>query len=197
MPRRLKHRISLALLTLFATGLSVAGPAAPALAALPQGGAAPDFNTQAVLAGKPFTFRLAEALRNGPVVLYFFPAAFTSGCTIEAHDFSDATDRFHAAGASIIGLSHDPLDKLSRFSITECRNKFAVGVADSAVIAAYKVKLPLLSMSDRTSYVIAPDGKILMAYSALSPQGHVAKSLAAVQAWRAAHPAFRTPGGKE
>ena len=180
-----------------ALGLMAASVAAPGLAALPQGAAAPNFTLNAAKGGKPFNFSLQQSLRKGPVVLYFFPAAFTSGCTIEAHDFSDATDRFHAAGASIIGLSHDPLDKLSRFSITECRNKFAVGVADSAVIAAYKVKLPLLSMSDRTSYVIAPDGKILMAYSALSPQGHVAKSLAAVQAWRAAHPAFRTPGGKE
>jgi len=164
-------------------------PGSAAMAALPQGAPAPDFQTQAVLAGKPFDFHLADALRKGPVVLYFFPAAFTSGCTIEAHDFSDATASFRAAGATVIGLSHDPLDKLSRFSVTECRSKFAVGLASNAVIAAYKVKLPLLAMSDRTSYVIAPDGKILMAYSAFSPQGHVAKSLAAVQAWRAGHPA--------
>lgn len=163
-------------------------PGSGAQASLAQGHIAPDFETQAVQAGKPFAFHLAEALKKGPVVLYFFPAAFTSGCTIEAHDFSDAADAFHAAGATVIGLSHDPLDKLSQFSVTECRNKFAVGIASSAVIAAYKVKLPVLSMSDRTSYVIAPDGKILMAYSAFSPHGHVARALAAVKAWRAANP---------
>jgi peroxiredoxin len=161
---------------------------APALAALPQGAAAPDFTTQAVLAGKPFPFHLGDTLRKGPVVLYFFPAAFTSGCTIEAHDFSDATEQFRAAGATVIGLSHDPIDKLGRFSVTECRNKFAVGVASDAVISAYKVKFPFLSMSNRTSFVIAPDGKILLAYSALSPQGHVSQTLAAVKAWRKAHP---------
>lgn len=188
MPLRSERLIRFALTTTLVTGAIAALPASTAMAALPQGATAPDFQTQAVLAGKPFTFHLADSLKKGPVVLYFFPAAFTSGCTIEAHDFSDATDGFRAAGATVIGLSHDPIDKLSRFSITECRNKFAVGVASSAVIGAYKAKLPLVSMSDRTSYVIAPDGKILMAYSALSPQGHVTKSLAAVKAWRAAHP---------
>ena len=167
----------------------VMAAAAPAFAALNTGDTAPEFTAQAFTGGKPFDFDLAKALKKGPVVLYFFPAAFTNGCTIEAHDFSDATDKFRAAGATVIGLSHDPIDKLSRFSMTECRNKFAVGIASSAVISAYKVKLPVLSMSDRTSYVIAPDGKILMTYSALSPQGHVARSLAAVQAWRTAHPA--------
>lgn len=189
MPFRSKRLLPLALGAVALAGLVVALPGTSALAALPQGAAAPDFRTQAVLAGKPFAFHLGDALKKGPVVLYFFPAAFTSGCTIEAHDFSDATEAFTAAGATVIGLSHDPLDKLSRFSVTECRNKFAVGVAGSDVIKAYKVKLPVLSMSDRTSYVIAPDGAILMSYSAFSPQGHVAKSLAAVKVWRAAHPA--------
>lgn len=158
-------------------------------AALPVGATAPAVTTQAVLAGKPFEFRLDEALKKGPVVLYFFPAAFTSGCTVEAHDFSDATAQFNANGATVIGLAHDPIDKLSRFSVTECRNRFAVGVASSAVISAYHVKMPLFSVSDRTSYVIAPDGKIIFVYSALSPAGHVEKTLAAVKAWHAAHPA--------
>jgi len=189
MPVTFKRLIPFTLAAVAAIGAGAAFPSATALAALPTGAAAPDFTTQAVLAGKPFSFHLGEALRKGPVVLYFFPAAFTSGCTIEAHDFSDASAAFTAAGATVIGLSHDPIDKLSRFSVTECRNKFAVGIASSPVISAYKVKLPVISMSDRTSYVIAPDGKILMTYSALSPQGHVTKALAAVQAWRAAHPA--------
>ncbi len=167
--------------------VTITGAATPALAALPVGAQAPAVSTQAVIAGKPFQFKLADALKRGPVVLYFFPAAFTSGCTIEAHDFSDATEQFAANGATVIGLAHDPIETLSRFSVTECRNKFAVGVATSAIIADFKVKLPLLSMSDRTSFVIAPDGKIIFAYSALSPSGHVSKTLAAVKAWRAAH----------
>jgi len=188
MPPKCKRLPALAILTALVAGLMAVLPAGAVQASLPQGRIAPDFDTQAVQAGKPFAFHLAEALKKGPVVLYFFPAAFTSGCTIEAHDFSEAADAFHAAGATVIGLSHDPLDKLSQFSVTECRNKFAVGVASSSVIAAYKVKLPVLSMSDRTSYVIAPDGKILMAYSAFSPHGHVARALATVKAWRAANP---------
>ena len=167
---------------------SVTVAATPAEAALPLGANAPQVDTPAVIAGKPFQFKLGEALKKGPVVLYFFPAAFTSGCTIEAHEFSDATQQFAAAGATVVGLSHDPIDKLSRFSVTECRNKFAVGVASSAIIDAYKVKLPIVSMSDRTSYVIAPDGKVIFVYSALSAEGHVSKTLAAVKAWRAQHP---------
>jgi peroxiredoxin len=159
-----------------------------ASAALPVGATAPQVTTPAALAGKEFEFRLTDALKKGPVVLYFFPAAFTSGCTIEAHEFSDATAQFAAQGATVIGLAHDPIDKLSKFSVTECRNQFAVGVASSAIISAYKVKMPVLSMSDRTSYVIAPDGKILLAYSAMSPNEHVGKTLAAVKAWKMAHP---------
>ncbi len=168
---------------------SVTVATTPVFAALPVGASAPPVVTQAVIAGKPFEFRLQEALKKGPVVLYFFPAAFTSGCTIEAHDFSDATAQFAAAGATVIGLAHDPIDKLGKFSVTECRNKFAVGVASSAIIDAYRVKMPLFSMSDRTSFVIAPDGKIILAYSALSPNGHVTRTLDAVRAWRKAHPA--------
>ncbi len=183
MPLTFRH---IAPLVAFA---SVTVAATPVYAALPVGTSAPPVTTPAVLAGKPFEFHLAEALKKGPVVLYFFPAAFTSGCTIEAHDFSDATAQFAAAGATVIGLSHDPIDKLSKFSVTECRNRFAVGVASSAIIDAYKVKMPFFSMSDRTSFVIAPDGKIIFAYSALSASGHVEKTLAAVKAWRSSHPA--------
>ena len=182
MPRPLRSVATLAALA----SLTVA--ATPVYAALAVGAAAPAVSTPAVIAGKPFEFHLADALKRGPVVLYFFPAAFTSGCTIEAHEFSDATAQFAAEGATVIGLAHDPIDKLSKFSVTECRNKFAVGVASDAIIAAYKVKLPIVSMSDRTSFVIAPDGRIIFAYSALSPSGHVGKSLAAVRDWRKAHP---------
>jgi peroxiredoxin len=161
----------------------------PTSAALPVGAQAPDFTTQATLAGKPFAFHLADALKKGPVVLYFYPAAFTSGCTVEAHDFAQATDDFHKLGATVIGVSRDPIDKLNRFSVTECRNKFAVAAADAKLVDDYKVKLPVLAKSNRTSFVIAPDGKILFEYSALDPAGHVDKTMAAVKAWRAQHPA--------
>ena len=163
--------------------------AAPAFAAIPVGVDAPDFTTQASLAGRPFIFHLADALRRGPVVLYFYPAAFTSGCTVEAHDFAEATDAFAKLGATVIGVSGDSIETLNRFSATECRNKFAVASAGAALISAYKVKLPILSRSNRTSFVIAPTGKILFEYSAFDPSGHVAKTMAAVKAWRAAHPA--------
>ena len=159
----------------------------PALAALPVGAHAPEFVADASLAGKPFHFDLAAALAKGPVVLYFYPAAFTSGCTIEAHDFAEATAEFARLGATVIGVSKDDIATLNRFSVSECRSKFAVASADARLIAAYRVKLPLLGVSNRTSFVIAPDGRILFVYSALDPAGHVAKTLAAVRAWRAAH----------
>src|ERR1700744_5227027 len=100
--------------------------ALPAFAALPDGTKAPVFSTEASLAGKTFKFSLAEALKKGPVVLYFYPAAFTKGCTIEAHEFAEATDQFKALGATVIGVSHDSIDTLNKFSVSECRNKFAV-----------------------------------------------------------------------
>jgi len=174
---------------LFGLGALALSACSPSSAALPTGAAAPDFSTQASLAGKPFAFHLADALKKGPVVLYFYPAAFTSGCTVEAHDFAQATDQFHALGATVIGVSGDDIDKLNRFSVTECRNKFAVASADARLISDYKVKLPVLARSNRTSYVIAPDGKIIFAYSAFDPAGHVDKTMAAVKAWRATHPA--------
>src|SRR3974377_994708 len=112
--------------------------AIPVYAALPDGAKAPDFTTQATLAGKEFKFSLADALKKGPVVLYFYPAAFTPGCTGEAHLFAEATDQFKALGATVIGVSHDPIDKLDKFSVSECRNKFAVASdADGSILEAY------------------------------------------------------------
>jgi peroxiredoxin Q/BCP len=161
--------------------------AAPAFAALPVGAPAPTFTTQASLAGKEMPFDLAQALKKGPVVLYFYPAAFTSGCTIEAHDFADATDSFKKLGATVIGVSADPIDKLDKFSVSECRNKFAVASATPQMIADYDVKLATTTRANRTSYVIAPDGKVIFAYSAMDPAGHVEKTMDAVKAWKAAH----------
>ena len=167
--------------------LALAALPMAAQAALPVGAKAPDFSTQVSLAGKAMPFSLKAALKKGPVVLYFYPAAFTKGCTIEAHEFAEATDDFNKLGATVIGMSADPIEKLNRFSVEECRNKFAVGVASPKVIADYDVKFPVAPISNRTSYVIAPDGKIIFAFSALSPVGHVSGTMDAVKAWKASH----------
>jgi len=158
--------------------------AAPvAQAALKPGDKAPEFSTEAALGGKAFRFQLAEALTRGPVVLYFFPKAFTSGCTIEAHEFAEATARFNALGATVIGVSNDDIETLKRFSVEACRNKFAVASdADSKVIRAYDAKLAFLpGVADRISYVIDPSGKIAYAYGSMNPEGHVANTLKAVE----------------
>jgi peroxiredoxin Q/BCP len=160
-----------------------------ATAALKPGDKAPDFSTQASLAGKAFDFSLATALKKGPVVLYFYPAAFTPGCTVEAHDFAEATSDFQALGATVIGVSHDSIDTLNKFSVTECRNKFAVAAdPDQHIMKSYDAilaKNPLYA--DRTSYVIAPDGKVIYSYTDLKPDQHVANTMAAVKKWKAEH----------
>ena len=164
--------------------------AAPAYAALAVGARAPDFTLQASMGGKEFTFSLTDALKKGPVVLYFYPAAFTKGCTMEAHEFADATDAFHNLGATVIGVSHDGIAKLKKFSVSECRSKFAVAAdTDQAVMKAYdSVLAKAPQYADRTSYVIAPDGTILMTYTNLDPEKHVQLTMDAVKKWRAAHP---------
>jgi peroxiredoxin len=157
----------------------------PAFAALPEGAKAPDFATVAALGGKQFEFSLAKALKKGPVVLYFFPAAFTPGCTVEAHEFAEATADFKKSGASLLGVAGDDIAKLSKFSVEECRNKFPVGVASAAMIKGYDVALPMAGRSSRTSYVIAPNGQVIYSYSNLDYRGHVAGALKAVKGWRA------------
>ena len=163
--------------------------AIPVYAALPDGSKAPDINTQATLAGKEFKFSLAEALKKGPVVLYFYPAAFTPGCTTEAHEFAEATERFHALGATVIGVSHDPIETLDRFSVSECRNKFAVASdQDGSIMKAYDAVLPSHpEYANRTSYVIAPDGVIVYSYTAMNPDQHVENTMAAVKKWQDQH----------
>lgn len=161
----------------------------PATAALPVGAKAPDFSTQASLAGKPFDFRLSDALKKGPVVLYFFPAAFTKGCTIEAHDFAEVTADFNKLGATVVGMSADNIDTLNRFSREACRDKFAVASAKPDVVKGFDVAMPQREgLTDRTSYVIAPDGKILYVLTQMNPRGHVTGTMDAVKAWEAAHP---------
>jgi peroxiredoxin Q/BCP len=157
-----------------------------ASAALKEGAKAPDFTTSGALAGKPFKLHLKEQLRHGPVVLYFFPKAFTQGCTLEAHAFSEAAPEFKKLGARVIGLSADDYATLARFSTEECRDAFPVATASPATIAAYDVRLkPDAALSNRTSYVIAPDGSILYAHSEMDWRNHVTNSLAAVKAWKA------------
>lgn len=157
--------------------------AAPALAQLPVGAKAPDFTTTGALAGKPFKLNLDDQLKHGPLVLYFFPKAFTSGCTAEAHAFSEASAKFKKLGARVVGMSADDLPTLEQFSVKECRNKFPVATADADLRKAYDVVLQQKpAYANRTSYVIDRDGKIVMAYTNLDPSEHVERTLAAVKA---------------
>ena len=167
---------------LILTALSLALVAAPTAAALPTGAKAPNFVTDGALGGKPFKLNLTEQLKHGPVVLYFYPKAFTKGCTLEAKAFSEAMPAFKAAGARVIGMSADTIDTLKKFSVEGCRSAFPVARAAPSVIKAYDVALPVVGMTNRTSYVIAPDGRIVMVHSEMDWKDHVAKSLAAVQA---------------
>src|SRR3984957_17584624 len=170
--------------------LAMLSCAAVATAALKPGDKAPDFSTQASLAGKAFDFSLASALKKGPGVLYFYPAAFTPGCTVEAHEFAEATSDFQALGATVIGVSHDDIDKLNKFSVTECRNKFAVAAdPDQHIMKEYDAVLKMKpSWANRTSYVISPEGKVLYSYTALNPDKHVENTLAVVKQWAADRP---------
>ena len=157
--------------------------AQPLGAALPVGAKAPDFRTMGALAGKPFRLHLAEQLKSGTVVLYFFPKAFTEGCTLETKAFADAMPKFRAAGARVIGMSADDLPTLKRFSTEACRSKFPVAAASPATIKAYDVVLKMKpELTDRTSYVISRDGRIVMVHSELDWKDHVSKTLAAAQA---------------
>lgn len=159
---------------------------AAASGSLPEGRAAPDFSTSGALAGRPFQFSLSRALRHGPVVLYFYPRSFTQGCTLEAHAFSEAAPEFRRAGAQVIGLSADHYDLLRRFSLEGCRSAFPVGMASAAIIRDYNVAFSPQrgNLTNRTSYVIAPNGRIIYAYSDLDWRNHVTNTLRAVREWR-------------
>lgn len=173
-------------LALLALAASLGGPLA-ARAELPVGAPAPDFSAPASLGGQVYTFKLTQALAQGPVVLYFYPAAFTQGCTIEARNFAEATDDYQALGAKVIGVSADDIDTLKKFSVSECRSRFAVAAdGDQSIMKAYDAvhdRRP--EYAKRVSYVITPDGKILYAYTDMSPDHHVANTLQALRQWRA------------
>ena len=156
---------------------------APANAALKVGDKAPDFTTTGAVGGNAFKIHLAAQLKKGPVVLYFFPKAFTSGCTAEAHAFSESIGDFKKAGAQVIGMSADNLATLKDFSVKECRSAFPVATATPAIQKEFDVAWAAHpGITTRTSYVIGKNGKVVMVHDDLDFSQHVAKTLAAVQA---------------
>lgn len=171
-------RKMLALLTLLLLAL-------PARAALDVGDRAPNFTTVAALNGKVFQFSLAESLAKGPVVLYFFPAAFSVGCSIEAHEFAEAIDQFQALGATVIGVSGDDIDTLGKFSVQACQGKFPVASDSSqGIMKSYDAVMQLRpEFANRLSYVIAPNGSVVYNFQSLNPSRHVERTLAALREW--------------
>ncbi len=154
-------------------------------AALDVGDAAPNFTASAALGGKVFKFNLADSLAKGPVVLYFFPAAFSVGCSIEAHEFAESIPKFEALGATVIGVSSDDIATLGKFSVQACQGRFPVASDDTqAVMKSYDAVMALKpDYANRISYVIAPNGKVLYNYQSLNPSRHVEKTLAALKDW--------------
>ncbi len=172
----MKRTLALAACFVFAIGV--------AHAALRVGAKAPDFQVDGAIAGKDLRFSLAEALRKGPVVLYFYPKSFTSVCTEEAHLFAEAAPQFAAAGATVIGLSGDDIATQRKFSTMECRDKFAVGAdSDLKVAKAYDASYGGM-FAARISYVVAPDGQILSTLSSSEAEPHIARALETLRAWK-------------
>ncbi len=183
---------------LMLAGLLSCVVSAQALTALPTGTAAPTFKTQASLAGKEFTYDLGKALKKGPVVVYFYPGAFTGGCNIQAHTFAEDMDKFHGAGATVIGVSLDKIATLNAFSSDPqyCAGKLPVASdADGAIDASYQLKVmdgrPGMKDSrgvdldhkfaERTTFIVTKDGKIAATVGGVSPAENVEKTLAIVQ----------------
>jgi peroxiredoxin Q/BCP len=162
----------------------------PVRAALDVGDAAPNFTVPAALGGKVFQYTLTEQLAKGPVVLYFFPAAFSDGCSIEAHQFAEAIGQYEALGASVIGVSGDDLELISRFSVQACQGKLPVAADEKkAVIKAFDAAMQTRpEYANRISYVIAPNGKVVYSYLSLNPNKHVEKTLGALAQWAKENP---------
>lgn len=169
-----------------------------ALAALPEGVTAPDFKAQASLAGKAFNYSLRDELKKGPVVVYFYPSAYTGGCNIQAHDFAVNRDKFSAANASVIGVSLDSIARLNDFSADPnyCAGKIVVASdADGKIAKAFELTVREAAagkkdtrgieithgFAERTTFVITPDGKIAATLTNLAPSANVAKALEVVQ----------------
>ena len=173
----------------------------PAVAALKSGDLAPAFEAQAALAGKTFSDSLLESLKNGPVVVYFYPSAYTSGCNIQAHTFSTNMDKFVAAGASVIGVSLDDIDRLSDFSKDPqyCANNLAVASDDGTIARAFDLDVAAAQagfkdtrgveiahgFAERTTFVVTQDGRIAATIGGVSPAENVQQALAAVQELKA------------
>ncbi len=159
----------------------------PARAALDIGERAPDFTTPAAMAGSVYSYALAGALKKGPVVLYFFPAAYSEGCSLEAHYFAEAIPQFEALGATVLGVSGDDIQTLSKFSVQACQSKFPVASDEKqTVMKSYDAVMKTRpEFANRISYVIAPDGAIVFHYMSLDPTRHVEKTLGALKSWLA------------
>tara|TARA_B110000503_G_scaffold132517_1_gene208554 strand:+ start:356 stop:925 length:570 start_codon:yes stop_codon:yes gene_type:complete len=163
----------------------IVGFASLVQAQLKVGDAAPSFQALGALAGQAVEFNLNEALKKGPVVLYFYPKAFTSGCTIEAQLFAESINDFKANQATVVGMSADNMKTLKEFSSGPCAGKFIVAAdEDQAIIKKYDAALKVWpGVADRISYVITPDQKIYAMYEGFNPEQHVKRTLAAVQAY--------------
>ena len=160
--------------------------ASPAFAELEKGAAAPDFSAQGYLGGEPMSFDMSAALSEGPVVLYFFPAAFTPGCNLEASLFAEAADEFEAEGATLIGVTMGNTDRLAEFSEKHCASEFPVAAVSQDIVDAYEANLREgAEWSARTSYVIAPSGEIIHAYTNMNPNDHVNQTMGALKALNA------------
>jgi len=173
----------------------------PALAALKQGDSAPDFAAQASLAGKEFKYSLQESLKKGPVVVYFYPSAFTQGCNVQAHTFSVNQEKFAAAGASVVGVSLDNIQRLNQFSADPeyCAGKFPVASdANGSIAKSYDLSIRQIAgikdtkgnevdhgLAERTTFVVTPDGKIAATIGGMTPTENVMKALEAVQQLKA------------
>jgi peroxiredoxin len=174
---------------LWALGLALSGWSS-AWAALDVGERAPNFSIPAAIGGQVFTFSLQDSLAKGPVVLYFFPLAFSEGCSLEAHEFAEAIGQYQALGASVVGVSTDDIGTLSKFSMQVCQSKFPVASDESKkVVTSYDaVWKSRPEWANRISYVIAPDGSVVYNYINLNPERHVEKTLRALKDWAAAKP---------
>ena len=178
--------------------------ALPAFAALNSGDKAPQFKAKASLAGKAFDYSLADALKKGPVVVYFYPSAYTQGCNIQAHTFAENMDKFNAAGATVIGVSLDSIERLNDFSADPnyCAGKLAVASdADGAIAKSYSLMVNAgregmkdtrgvdinHGFAERTTFIVTPDGKVATTIGGVRPDENVQKSLEAVQGLQHEH----------
>ncbi|MBS0372573.1 MAG: peroxiredoxin [Proteobacteria bacterium] len=179
-------------------GALLAALAVPATAALKEGDAAPDFKAQASLAGKAFSYSLKDALRKGPVVVYFYPSAYTNGCNLQAHTFAENMDKFNAAGATVVGVSLDSIGRLNEFSADPefCAGKLPVASdADGRIAKSFDIAVREArsgakdtrgkdidhAFSERTTFVIRPDGRVAATVAGLQPVANVDKALEVVQ----------------